>query len=242
MGGRDLASDTLLSLLPPDLLPDRHRLMGLCCETGDIENLYLPTANRDQAVILQPGETPADGLDHQPQKTGDVVATHRKQQHPFRVSKYAIAFHQSMQEQQDPLNGLMATQHLDVILIAAHAAAHQSHQMVLQGRHLRRDPFQILKRHFAHRCLLQRFGVATMTTLAECVEANQLSRKVEADDLPLPVFRVDNSPERSFAHDEYGFRYRTGSEQRLFARNRTPAPDDPIKPIQIVHPDATWQA
>jgi hypothetical protein len=147
-----------------------------------------------------------------------------------------------MQEQQDPLVGLASAEHFHVILIAAHAAADDTQQLVLQGRHLCGNPLQILQRHLADPRWLQRLGVAAMTPGPQGIESHQLPGEMKTDHLLLSVFRDGDCLERAFTRDVQGSQFRSGRKQAFPARNRTPAFDDAIEPIDVVRTDPGGQA
>ena len=211
-------------------------------EFGRIADVDASADDFDHAVFLQFGEAATHRFQREPKVVRDVFAAHRQFELRRGLADVAVALGQAVQEQRDALAGLAPHQHAEVVLVAVHALADDAQQLVLQARQLRSDRRQLVEGHLAHVRGRERDRFATVLARAERVEADQLARQVETDDLFLAFLADAHRLERAVARDVDRVQGIAGPEQALAAFDRPLALDDVVQPLHLVRADAGRQA
>ena len=140
------------------------------------------------------------------------------------------------------LERLPPREHVQMVLVAAHAASDHAQQLMLQARHLRRDVGELIERHLAHIGGRQRDRIAPMPLVPERIQPDQLAGKMEPDHAFLAVFADRNRLERTIARDIHRRQVVARAEQRFAARDRPAPPHDRIELLQPLHADPRRQA
>ena len=120
-------------------------------------------------------------------------------------------------------------EHVEMILVAAHAAADHAQQLVLQPRHLRGDVGELVEGHFAHVRGGQRDRIAAVDVGTERIQADQLAGQVEADDAFLAVLADRRGLEGAVARHVHRFEPVAHAEQGFAARDGPAAAHDRIQ-------------
>ena len=207
-----------------------------------VEDAHAPAGDLDHAILVQATEAAADRFQRQAEVARDLVAAHRQAEIVSGPADAPVALAQPVQEQGDPLAGLAARQHVDVIVVTVRALPDHPQQLLLQAGQLRGDGSQAGERQFADPRLGQRHRVAAVLAAADRIQPEQFAGQVEAEHVLLAGLVDADGLERAFAGHVHRAQRLAGTEQGFAGPQRLPALDHRIQPAQVIAVAAGRQA
>src|SRR5690606_21193441 len=185
----------------PPLVFRRDAALRQALQLGRIEHVHVPPGHGDHGVVLQPGESAADGLDREPQVAGDVLAAHRQPELQPGLPDVREALAHPVQEQRDALVGVPPREHFRVVLVERNALPDHPQQLPLHARQLGGEGGQFVGRHLAPLGCFERDRLAAAFAFGQRIQAHQFAGRVETDHALVAAFAEAGGLERAVARD-----------------------------------------